>query len=113
MFCYLRVWRPPRYDILFYFIIAVLLSRCLASAARLLLPSFRGVCRKLGQGEVGYVATTHTMSGVYRKWDSHWRNPLESTWKTTPKAKEQAGDLGNTNRVVPGATASKGQVWHG
>ncbi|CAN0476600.1 unnamed protein product, partial [Ectocarpus sp. 12 AP-2014] len=68
--------------------------------------SGRGVCRKLGQGEVGYVATTHTMSGVYRKWDCQRRNPVDTTWKTTPKNKEMDEDL--TNRVVPGA--SKGQV---
>lgn len=68
--------------------------------------STRGVCRKLGQGEVGYVATTHTMSGVYRKWDCQRRNPVDTTWKTTPKNKEMDKDL--TKRVVPGA--SKGQV---
>lgn len=70
------------------------------------LSSVRGVCRKLGQGEVGYVATTHTMSGVYRKWDCQRRNPVDTTWKTTPKNKEVGEDL--TKRVVPGA--SKGQV---
>lgn len=66
----------------------------------------RGVCRKLGQGEVGYVATTHTMSGVYRKWDCQRRNPLDTTWKTTPKNKELP--VNTSKRVVPGA--SKGQV---
>ncbi|CAN0162444.1 unnamed protein product, partial [Ectocarpus fasciculatus] len=69
--------------------------------------SGRGVCRKLGQGEVGYVATTHTMSGVYRKWDCQRRNPVDTTWKTTPKNKEM-GEEDLTKRVVPGA--SKGQV---
>lgn len=51
------------------------------------------------------------MSGVYRKWDSsyNWRNPVERTWKT--KAKDEAGELGKSKRVVPGA--SKGQVWVG
>lgn len=54
------------------------------------------------------MATTHTMSGVYRKWDSstNWRNPVERTWKS--KAKDEAGELGKSKRVVPGA--SKGQV---
>lgn len=54
------------------------------------------------------MATTHTMSGVYRKWDSswNWRNPVERTYKT--KAKDETGDLGNSKRVVPGA--SRGQV---
>lgn len=57
---------------------------------------------------MGYVATTHTMSGVYRNWDSstNWRNPIERTWKS--KAKDEAGELGKSKRVVPGA--SKGQV---
>ncbi len=54
------------------------------------------------------MATTHTMSGVYRKWDCQRRNPLgqAAAWKTTPKAKEPPEDL--RNRVVPGA--STGQV---
>lgn len=52
------------------------------------------------------MATTHTMSGVYRKWDCQYRNPVDTSWKTTPKAKEAAEDI--SKRVVPGA--SKGQV---
>ena len=74
----------------------------------------RGVSRKLGQGETGYVPTTHTMSGVYRLWDCQKRNPLETQWKTTPKAKE-APDT--TRRVVPGASNGQArryilaQVW--
>lgn len=61
---------------------------------------FRGVCRKLGQGGEGHVATTHTMSGVYRKWDLKPRNPMPSpAWNTAPKDTV----LANTSRVIPGA----------
>lgn len=68
-----------------------------------------GVCRTLGQGEVGYVATTHTMSGVYRKWDYQARNPA-GAWKNIATT-EKLAQLENTSRVVPGATSpAKGQV---
>lgn len=60
-------------------------------------------------GEVGYVATTHTMSGVYRKWDHQKRNPVAGVWKTTaPAVREEPG--GGARRIVPGASPAKGQV---
>lgn len=57
------------------------------------------------------MATTHTMSGVYRKWDCQKRNPLTSTWKTTPKAvKDDGASAEGSKRAVPGASDGKGQV---